>query len=57
MHDADGPVLASMFYRELMKQAQLEPDDVAYSLDAAVQSLKAKGVSLSRWASFVHIGA
>jgi hypothetical protein len=57
MHDADGPVVAKIFYEELFKNGRPTADDIPYALDAAVSVLRESGVSADRWAPFVHFGA
>jgi hypothetical protein len=56
MSDVDGPKVAQWFYESLLKNEQIQLDDIAYALDEAVDRLRAGGVSASRWAPFVHIG-
>jgi hypothetical protein len=34
----------------------LDPDDVPYALDDAVQKLRKAGLDPSFWATYVHIG-
>lgn len=59
MDDVDGPEVAAMVYQELLKDGSdtLNGDAVPYALDRAVQKLRAKGLSPSRWAPYVHMGA
>jgi hypothetical protein len=58
IRDEDGPMVAKIFYCELLKQDMLDADDVAYALDAAVAAFRGSGeVSPQRWVPFVHIGA
>jgi hypothetical protein len=58
MADVDGPRIAGAVYRELFgsEAEYLDPDDVAYALDAAVQDLRATNPNPSRWAPYVHLG-
>lgn len=58
MEDLDGPVVAKTVYEELFRNGAeaLDPDAIPYALDLAVQSLRAKGLAASRWASYVHLG-
>jgi hypothetical protein len=56
MNDDDGPNVAKWFYQELLKNRVIELDDIPYALDAAIQRL-AEDVPLSRWATFIHMGA
>jgi hypothetical protein len=55
--DVDGPKVAKWFYEELFAKEMIDADDVAYALDAAVGKLRKEGVSLERWAPFIHMGA
>ena len=58
MGDADGPIIAKKLYGELFAgdSEYLDPEAVPYALDSAVQELRAKGLHLSRWAPFIHVG-
>ena len=57
MGDVDGPIIAETVYEELYPVgAVLDPDVVPYALDRAVQKLRARGLSASRWAPYVHLG-
>lgn len=58
MDDIDGPTVAQAVYEELYRTGAevLDPDTIPYALDLAVRKLQAKGLSASRWASYVHIG-
>ena len=60
MNDSDGPLLADIFYRRLFATVEtdgvLHPDAVPYALDDAIQTLKAQGVPVERWALFIHLG-
>lgn len=58
MDDLDGPVVAETIYTELFSTAApgMDPDTIPYALDLAVQKLRDRGLSASRWASYVHIG-
>jgi hypothetical protein len=55
--DVDGPKVAKWFYEELLAKEVIDTDHVAYSLDFAVGKLRYSGVSLDRWAPFIHMGA
>jgi hypothetical protein len=57
MSDKDGPLVAQWVYEALLNKEIFELDDIPYVLDDAVQKLKAHGVPLHRWATFVHFGA
>ena len=57
MYDQDGPQLAEWVYEYLLRNDTFDLDDVPYALDEAVQRLRKKGVTVRRWATFVHIGA
>jgi CHAT domain-containing protein len=55
--DNDGPAVARVFYKALLAERVIDADAVAYALDEAVSELRSKGVSPSRWAPFIHVGA
>jgi hypothetical protein len=57
MNDIDGPLVASRVYQCLFENETLDPDIIPYALDDAVQELRLQGVSPSRWATYIHIGA
>lgn len=59
MNDADGPIVAETVYRSLytLSAGSLDQDVVPYALDDAVRALRESGLSASRWASYVHLGA
>jgi hypothetical protein len=57
MGDEDGPLTARKFYKALFQSDQLEAAMIPYALDTAVSALRAQGVSVERWATFVHLGA
>jgi hypothetical protein len=54
--DEDGPKVAKWFYEELLAHDVLDGDAVAYALDTAVRKLRDSGISLERWAPFIHMG-
>ncbi|EIN11238.1 hypothetical protein PUNSTDRAFT_63276 [Punctularia strigosozonata HHB-11173 SS5] len=58
MEDVDGPMVAGLVYGELFRDdsEMLDPDDVPYALDAAVQKLREAHPEPSRWAVYVHLG-
>ena len=62
MWDADGPVIADAFYRELFTGrdgCRIEIPDTSKSAKAlwiAVNELRAKGVEFRRWVPFIHMG-
>ena len=59
MDDIDVPTVAQTVYEELYHAGAsgvLDPDTIPYALDLAVRKLRAKGLSASRWAPYVHIG-
>jgi hypothetical protein len=56
MNDADGPKVAKGFYERLLKEDQLDLDDIPYALDDAVRALREEGVPAKRWALYVHMG-
>jgi hypothetical protein len=55
--DADAPNVAKWFYEELLAKEEVDANAVAYALDSAVGKLRDSGVSLVRWAPFIHMGA
>jgi hypothetical protein len=57
MDDCDGPFMAERVYERIFRDGKVDLSEVPYALDAAVQELRAMGVSPSRWATYVHIGA
>jgi hypothetical protein len=58
MADVDGPMVTESVYKKIFGSPSglVEPDDVAYALDAAVQELRAVQSDPSRWAPYVHLG-
>jgi len=58
MNDQDGPTVANVVYETLFagESEFLDPDDVAYALDAAVLELRQAGVPPDRWGPYIHIG-
>ena len=58
IEDADGPVIARTGYEALFSggSEHLDPDDVPYALDDAVQQLRKMHPDPSRWAPYIHIG-
>ncbi|EIN06321.1 hypothetical protein PUNSTDRAFT_137098 [Punctularia strigosozonata HHB-11173 SS5] len=58
MEDMDGPIIAKVVYETIFggESEMINPDDVAYALDTAVQQLRKKNIDPSRWASFIHLG-
>ncbi|THH00813.1 hypothetical protein EW026_g1753 [Hermanssonia centrifuga] len=44
MGDQDGPEVAAGIYKELFKGETMDPDDVPYALDEAVQKLRARKI-------------
>jgi hypothetical protein len=60
MRDLEGPDVAESIYSALFKDdgssGFLDPDDIPYALDEAVQKLRASGLDPSFWATYVHIG-
>lgn len=57
MNDADGPIVAAVFYKVLFPQSVIHLGDIPYALDRAVAELRQTGVPPERWASFIHMGA
>jgi hypothetical protein len=56
MNDVDGPSVAAVVYKRLFEKDVVDPEDIPYALDDAVQALRRQGVSPSRWATYVHVG-
>jgi hypothetical protein len=60
MRDLEGPDIAESIYATLFKDdndsEHLDPDDVPYALDNAVQNLRQTGLDPSFWATYIHIG-
>lgn len=58
MSDEDGPAIAEAVYRRLLggEDEHLNPDDIPYALDEAVEGLRRRGVLPSIWAPYIHIG-
>jgi hypothetical protein len=58
MGDFEGPKVAEGIYSALFRNSagseHLDPDDVPYALDDAVQKLRASGLDPSFWATYVH---
>jgi hypothetical protein len=55
--DYDGPMVAKWFYEALFAKEVIDMDHIPYALDTAVTKLRQSGVSLDRWAPFIHMGA
>jgi CHAT domain-containing protein len=55
--DDGAPAVARVFYKALRAEEVIDTDAVAYALDEAASKLRSEGVSPSRWASFIHVGA
>jgi hypothetical protein len=58
MEDVDDPMIAEVVYKDVFKgpSGWIDPDDVAYALDAAVERLRAGHPDPSRWAPYIHLG-
>jgi hypothetical protein len=60
MGDMDGPVIAESIYSTLFRDDQqseyLDPDDIPYALDEAVQKLRRSDLDPSFWATYIHMG-
>jgi hypothetical protein len=60
MRDVEGPDVAESIYSAVFRSEKymeyIDPDDVPYALDEAVQKLRASGLDPSFWATYVHIG-
>ena len=57
MNDEDGPTVAKIVYRALVKEEFLDPDVFPYALDTAVRKLRDGGAQPHRWAPYIHMGA
>jgi hypothetical protein len=57
MNDADGPLVAKLFYEKLFSEDVITLDAIPYALDWAVSELRKTGVPPERWATFIHMGA
>jgi hypothetical protein len=60
MGDQEGPDIAQAIYSALFMQnatsEYIDPQDVPYALDNAVQKLRRSGLDPSFWATYIHIG-
>ncbi|EIN04347.1 hypothetical protein PUNSTDRAFT_76639, partial [Punctularia strigosozonata HHB-11173 SS5] len=58
MEDVDGPAIAHSVYKSVFggDSEALDPDDIPYALDAAVQQLRREHPDPSRWAPYIHLG-
>ncbi|EIN08893.1 hypothetical protein PUNSTDRAFT_134067 [Punctularia strigosozonata HHB-11173 SS5] len=58
MEDVDGPMIAQSVYQDIFcgDTDHINPDDVAYALDKAVQKLRLAHPEPSRWAPYIHLG-
>jgi hypothetical protein len=58
MEDVDGPRIAESVYEEVFKGDSecIDPDDIAYALDAAVRRLRQETKDPMRWAPYIHLG-
>jgi hypothetical protein len=58
MGDEDGPRIAKSLYHDIFKSDSeyINPDDIAYALDAAVRSLQQETNDPMRWAPYIHLG-
>lgn len=58
MHDEDGPHIAESIYKALFKNGVLnmDPDEIPFALDLALQQLREKKIEAIRWAPYIHIG-
>jgi hypothetical protein len=46
----------SVLFKGSGNSEYLDLDDIPYALDEAVQNLRASGLNLGLWATYVHIG-
>jgi hypothetical protein len=58
MQDIDGPRTSESIYEEVFRgdSEYINPDDVAYALDAAVRRLRHEVKDPMRWAPYIHMG-
>ena len=58
MGDVDGPIVAKTVYEAIFagQSEYLDAEVIPYALDDAVQALRRRGLSSSRWATYVHLG-
>jgi hypothetical protein len=58
MEDVDGPRVAKSLYEDVFKgeSEYINPDDIAYALDAAVRHLRDEVKDPMRWAPYIHLG-
>jgi hypothetical protein len=58
MDDVDGPMIARTVYQTIFESNSefLDPDDIPYALDAAVQALRQAQPDPTRWAPYIHLG-
>jgi hypothetical protein len=58
MQDVDGPRIAKSLYEDVFKSDSeyINPDDIAYALDAAVRRLRHEVKDPMRWAPYIHLG-
>jgi hypothetical protein len=56
MDDIDGPFMAEHIYSRIFKNGQLDIGNVPFAVDEAVRELREMGVSVNRWATYVHFG-
>jgi hypothetical protein len=58
MADVDGPRIAKLLYEGVFKgdSEYIDPDDIAYALDASVRLLQREVSNPMRWAPYIHLG-
>ena len=58
MSDEDGAFVAKIVYKRLFSgdSPTLDPNDVPYTLDEAVQEMRRRGLPIERWVPFIHLG-
>ncbi len=56
VHDDDGPVVAEIFYSNLLGSGPKQTHSPAVALHRAVNELRKRKVPVTRWACFVHYG-
>jgi hypothetical protein len=58
MADVDGPRIAKSLYENVFEGGSeyIDPDNIAYALDAAVRHLRHETGNPMRWAPYIHLG-
>ncbi|KAK0478862.1 CHAT domain-containing protein [Armillaria novae-zelandiae] len=56
MGDAQGPIVTENVYKYLKEKGAMDARQAAFSLRSAVRALRDEGLSVERWALFIHSG-